>query len=76
MGTLNVPAEQILPRIAPVQRHDPCGVAREVSDLLAGRDGVEGDDAGVAGRGEEGAAGGEGDGADGLDEACFGEGVN
>lgn len=47
-------------------------MAGEVGDLFAGRDVVQGDDAGVAGGGEEGAGWREGDGADGLDEA-FGD---
>ena len=47
-------------------------MAHQARDLLARRDGVEGDGFGVAGGGEEFAAGGEGDGADGAGEACAG----
>jgi len=71
-GEDNVPAQQVLARIAPVQRHDPGAVAGEVGDLFTRGDVVQGDDAGVARGGEEGAGRREGDGADGLDETCFG----
>lgn len=71
MVRMNVPAQQKLARIAPVERRDPGAVAGERRDLFAGGDGVEGDEAGVAGCGEEGGCWGEGEGADGFYEACF-----
>lgn len=61
--------QQILARVAPVERQDPAAVARQVGDLLAGADVVEGDDARVAGGSEELARGRKGQGAHGVDEA-------
>jgi hypothetical protein len=51
-GKGNTPAEQILPRSAPVQRHHPRGMPFEVSEVLARLDVVDGDDARITRRGE------------------------
>jgi hypothetical protein len=67
------PRKQVLARIAPVETQHPAAVAREVGHLLARRDVVEGDDAGVAAGCEQFGGRREGDAADGVDEP--GEGV-
>lgn len=68
--------QQVLARLREVERQDPGGRGRrgaggaegQVADVLALLHVVEGDDARVAGGGEEGAVGRECDGADGLCE--------
>lgn len=65
----NIPTEQILPGVIPVEGKDRRRMPRQVDHLISGLHVVQRNNLAVACCGEEFAGWGEGDGADGFEES-------